>query len=264
MAARVKGYFDTYWKDVDSEGDAYALQMASLQLSRSLDSKDVAAYEAALANAQKVIAREATFDFKNNVHNPELERTINSYVDSYVNGEKAFHDKVLTLEEKTQHLTNFPGIDPQDKYSNAILRMALLNSMNEALVSAKRGGKTEEVTALERDIARSFRQMRDAFKPQDLTNFICVQVGKFEVDYARRFRSGSPERKQEVEVALSYLPRCLNAVRTTRVRLNWEKLRLFLCRMIPQLRKKLLPSTQSWLPCKILQLSDLLSLASLT
>lgn len=209
LAARVKGYFDTYWKDVDSEGDAYALQMASLQLSRSLDSKDVAAYEAALANAQKVIAREATFDFKNNVHNPELERTINSYVDSYVNGEKAFHDKVLTLEEKTQHLTNFPGIDPQDKYSNAILRMALLNSMNEALVSAKRGGKTEEVTALERDIARSFRQMRDAFKPQDLTNFICVQVGKFEVDYARRFRSGSPERKQEVEVALSYFTQVL-------------------------------------------------------
>lgn len=210
LAARVRGYFDTYWKDVDSEGDAYALQMASLQLSRSLESKDVAAYESALANAQKIIAREASYAFSNNMHNPELERTVNSYVDSYVDGEKDIHGKVLTLEEKTQHLTAFPGIDPQDKYTNAIFRMALLNSMNEALTSAKRAGKSQEAAELERDIARSFRQMRDAFKPEDLTNFICVQVGNFEVEYARRFRAGSPERKQEVQVALSYFDQVLN------------------------------------------------------
>lgn len=209
LAARVKGYFDTFWNQVDAEGDDYALQMASLQLSRSLATKDPAAYESALANAQKVIAREAAYYFKNDIHNPELELTINSYVESYVNGEKDIHNKVLTLEEKTEHLTNFPGIDPQDKYTNAILRMALLNSMNEAMVSAKRAGKTEEATNLERDIARSFRQMRDAFKPDDLTNFICVQVGNFEINYARRFRPGSPERKQEVEVALTYFSKVL-------------------------------------------------------
>ncbi len=209
LATRVKGYFDQFWKQVDTEGDDYALQMAALQLSRSLATKDAAAYEAALANAQKVIAREATYYFKNDAHNPELERTINSYVDSYVNGEKDIHNKVLTLEEKTQYLTNFPGIDPQDKYTNAILRMALLNSMNEAMASAKRAGKTEEATGLERDIARSFRQMRDAFKPDDLTNFICVQVGNFEVDYARRFRPGSSERKQEAEMALAYFSKVL-------------------------------------------------------
>lgn len=210
LAARVKGYFDTYWKDVDSEGDAYALQMASLQLSRSLEAKDPGAYEEALDKAQKVIAREAAYNFANNLHNPELERTINSYVESYVNGEKDIHNKVLTLEEKTQHLTNFPGIDPQDKYSNAILRMALLNSMNEEMTAAKRGGRAEEAAGLERDIARSFRQMRDAFKPEDLTNFICVQVGNFEVDCARRFRPGSPERKQEVQMALAYFNQVLD------------------------------------------------------
>ncbi len=200
LAARVKGYFDTYWKNVDSEGDAYALQMASLQLSRSLETKDPAVYEAALAKDREVIVREAAFNFKNDQHNPELERTINSYVESYVNGEKELHGKELTLEEKRQHLTNFPGIDPKDKYTNAILRMALLNSMREALTSAKRAGKGS-TKALEKEIDDELRNMRNDFKPEDITNFICVQIGNFGLDKAR---ISTDSRQEFVQSALAY------------------------------------------------------------
>lgn len=209
LQARLNGYFDRFWKEADQEGNGFALQMASLQLSRALNAKDVAAYESSLANTQKIITREANFAHKNDVQNPELEKTINSYVESYVNGEKTLHNKELTLQEKTDHLTNFPGIAKEDKYTNAILHMALLSSMNQAMVEAKRAGDTDRAGELEREISGSFRQMRDAFKPADLTNFICVQVGNYEVDYARRLPAGSAARNEEVGMALSYFDRVL-------------------------------------------------------
>ena len=210
VTQRVAGYFDRFWKEADCEGNPLALQMAALQLSRSLQGKDVAAYEKAVAKAQEVIARDATYAFRNNTQNPELERTINSYVSSYVEGEKSMHGKDLSLEEKTQHLTNFPGIQKEDRYTNAILHMALLTSMNEALSVAKRAGDTKKAADLERDIAHSFRAMRDSFKPEDLTNFICVQVGNYEVDYASRFRVGSSERAEELDMALAYFEQVIS------------------------------------------------------
>ena len=211
-AARIKGYFDRFWKEADYEGNAFALQMAGLQLSRALDAKNVAEYDKALQNAQTIIAREAAYAFHNNRPDPELEATINSYVLSYVDGQKQLHDKTLTLEEKTEHLRNFPGVLKEDKYTNAILHMALLTSMNEELVAVRRSGDAAAANNLERDIARSFRQMRDQFKPEDLTNFICVQVGNYEVDYARRLPSGK-DRDQEVSMALSYFEQVLTRKR---------------------------------------------------
>ena len=208
-AARIAGYFDRFWNEADYEGNPYALQMASLQLSRALGANDAAAYDKALKHAQEIIAREANYAFAHNTANPDLEKTINSYVQDYVDGQKKLHQKDLTLEEKTAHLKSFPGIAKEDKYTNAILHMALLNSMTEAMVSAKRGGDNARATELERDIALSFRQMRDQFKPTDLTNFICIQVGNYEVDYARRLPVGSNERKQEVEMALGYFDQVL-------------------------------------------------------
>ena len=213
VQARVAGYFDRFWKEADCEGNNYALQMAALELmrarDRARDSKAEAAYDKALANTQKVIGREATHAFRNNVHDPELEMTINTYVECYVDGQKKFHDKELTLDEKSVHLLNFPGIQKADKYTNAIFHMALLSSMNEAMLAAKRAGNTARAGELERDIAGSFRKMRDSFKPADLTNFICVQVGNYEVDYARRLPAGSKERKEEANMALTYFDHVL-------------------------------------------------------
>ena len=208
-AARIAGYFERFWNEADYEGNPYALQMASLQLSRALSSRDAGRYDSALKKAQEIIAREANFAFKNNTVNSDLEGTINSYVQDYVDGQKQLHGKTLTLEEKTAHLKSFPGISKEDKYTNAILHMSLLSSMTDAMVAAKRAGNNAQATELERDIAVSFRQMRDQFKPADLTNFICIQVGNYEVDYARRLPAGSNDRQQEVQMALSYFEQVL-------------------------------------------------------
>ena len=210
-AARVKSYFDRFWSDADYEGNSYALQMAGLQLSRSLKEKEPspAVYDKALEKAREIIAREATYAFRNDRHDPELEPTINSYVENYVTGQKQVHNKDLTLDEKMAHLSNFPGILKEDKYTNAIFHMALLRSMQEAQTAANRAGDKAKANELENDIRRSFRQMRDQFKPADLTNFICVQVGNYEVDYARTLSKGNPLRQQEAEVALSYFNQVL-------------------------------------------------------
>ncbi len=207
--ARIEGYFGTFWKDVDAEGDDFALQMAILQLGRVLEAKDKEAYEVCLKRAQDVIGREATYAFKNNTQNPELEASLNTFVEDYVNGEKELHNKELTLAEKTNYLTNFPGVEKDDKYTNAILRMALLNSMTEAATAAKRAGKAEEQEALERDCRNFVREMRGAFKPEDLTNYICVKMGQYELENSRRFPAG-PDREQSVATALTYFEEVLS------------------------------------------------------
>lgn len=209
LAARVAAYFDRYWKEADYEGNNYSLQMVALQLLRAADGKDENAYNLAVKKAQEIIAREANYGFSHGTHDSEMERTLNTYVDCYVRGEKQFHNKDLTLEQKTDHLKNFPGIHKDDKYTNAILHMALLTSMSEELTAVKRAGETARATELERDIARSFRQMRDTFKPSDLTNFICVQLGNYEVDYARRLPAGSGDRRDEANMALTYFEQAL-------------------------------------------------------
>lgn len=206
---RVHGYFNTFWEKADGEGNAFALQMAALELMRAVNAKDAAAYEVSLKRAREVIAREANYGFKNNQQNLELEPCINSYIASYVDGEKSLHGKELTLEEKTEHFTNFPGVAREDKYTNAILRMALLSSMNESLSAARRDGNKERAKQIEQDIQNAFGEMRKSFRPDDLTNFICVQVGRFEVDYAARFRPGSEDRKGEIEQALAYFNKVL-------------------------------------------------------
>ena len=208
-AARIKGYFERFWKEADFEGNPFSLQMAGLQLSRALNAKDVDAYDKALKKTQDIIAREATYAYRNEQHDPELEPTINSYVADYVAGQKQLHNKELTLDEKTAHLRNFPGILKEDKYTNAIFHMALLSSMKEALAAAKRSGDNAKANELESDISRSFSQMRGQFKPEDLTSFICVQVGNYEVDYARSLSAGNSLRQQEAEVALTYFNQVL-------------------------------------------------------
>ena len=207
--ARVQGYADRFWAEADYEGNPYALQMASLDLTRAMESNDKDTYTKALKHAEEIIAREANASFAKNKLNPELEMTLNSYVLAYVDGNKQVLGKELTLEEKAAHFNNFPGISKDDKYTNAILRMALLNSMEEAKKQAKRDGNESLVAQLDRDIAQTFRQMTDSFKPSDLTNFICVQVGNYEVSYADRLPDQA-SKLEELNTALAYFDMVLS------------------------------------------------------
>ncbi len=193
LATRMQGYSDRFWKEADEAGNLYALQMATLELKRATRGKDAAAYNAALQRAQEVITREANHALSKNVVNTDMEASINDYAAAYVDGNKVHNGKELTLEEKTAHFTAFPGVVEGDKYTRAILRMALINSLNSDLVAA--GEDADKRNKLSQDIERTFREMTNSFKPADLTSFICVNVGNYLVDYVSRF--DNPASKAE-------------------------------------------------------------------
>ena len=206
MDARAKGYVTRYWAEADFEGCVYSLKMVSHLLNDSLE-KDKAAFDAAVAKAQEVIAREANYGLANNSVNQDMEATINGYATTYADGYKQFNGKELTLEEQVEHFKNFPGIVAEDKYTRAILRMAMLNSMSQAQVKLAKSDK-DAAARMQDDINKAFREMTNEFKPADLTNFICVQVGNFEVNYARRLNNQSM-RNEEAETALTYFEQAI-------------------------------------------------------
>lgn len=196
--ARRRGYAEAYWKDGDAEGDPFALPMTALYLNMVTSKEE---YEAAIKRAQTTIAREANYMFKNSKPDPELEKTINTYVDSYVNGSKTYLNKTLTLEEKTAHFTSFPGVDPNDKYTNAIFRMAQISSMNQELVALKDDKSAAE--KMENQIQTVFRNMTSSFKAADLTNYICVEVADHLLRYVSKFPDPST-RTEELGIAEEY------------------------------------------------------------
>ncbi|MBR1982326.1 MAG: hypothetical protein IKA23_06210 [Akkermansia sp.] len=196
--ARCREYAERYWVDGDAEGDPFVLPMVSLYLNMANDKES---FDKAVKRAQDTIAREANYMFKNDKADPELEKTINTYVDIYVKGNKEYNKKTLTLEEKTAHFTSFPGIDPADKYTNAIFRMAQINSMNMELGALKEDKAARE--KLEEEIMGVFRDMTNSFKPTDLTNYICVQVGDYLVNYVSKFPDPSA-RTEELDQAVAY------------------------------------------------------------
>ena len=196
--AQCREYADRYWKEGDAEGDPFCLPMVALYLTMVKDAND---FDNAVKLAQSTIAREANYMFKNEKADPELEKTINSYVEAYIKGMKEYHGKTLTLEEKTAHFTSFPGIDPNDKYTNAIFRMAQINSMNQELAALKEDKAAKE--KMEEQIQEVFRNMTNTFKPADLTNYICVQVGDYLVKYVGKFPDPSA-RTEELGQAEAY------------------------------------------------------------
>ncbi len=198
--ARVKGYIDRFWAEADEPGNPYSLQMSTLELRRAARGTDAAAYNASLKRAQEIIGREATHSFKKNELNSELEAAINDYVAAFVDGNRKLNNKEFTLQEKAEHFTNFPGLEKDDKYSHAILRMAMINSMNEEAAAEKDTDKRAKLIA---DVETAFRDMTNTFKPADLTSYICVQVGNYLVDYVSRF--DNPSSKQaELDEAAAY------------------------------------------------------------
>lgn len=204
-AKRVQGYIDRFWTDADYEGNVYCLQMLHLSMKKAMESGSKEAFDKEVSRAESIIAREANLALENDTHNPDMEGAINSFVADYVDGYKQFNGKELTLEEKSEKFSNFPGISKDDKYTNAILRMALLSSMSDALAKAKRSkdGDPAEAARLDQEIKDAFGQLKKDFEPQQLTNFICVQVGNFAVNYAKDVPDEAA-RNADLAQAVSY------------------------------------------------------------
>ena len=202
QANRVKGYVTRFWDEADYEGCEYSLKMVNLTFNDAAE-VDKAAFDAAVKQAQTVIAREANYALANSKVNSDMEATINGYASTYMDGYKKYYGKELTVDEQVKHFVEFPGIVKEDKYTNAILRMAMLSSMSKAQARLAKDKKKDEAALMEQEIGKEFRKMTNEFKPADLTNFICVQVGNYEVDYARRLNDARM-RDEEANTALAY------------------------------------------------------------
>ena len=79
--------------------------------------------------------------------------------------------------------------------------MAQINSMNMELGALKEDKAARE--KLEEEIMGVFRDMTNSFKPTDLTNYICVQVGDYLVNYVSKFPDPSA-RTEELDQAVAY------------------------------------------------------------
>lgn len=196
--ARTKGYLTRFWDEIDYEGNPFSLEAAALELSRIGTAEE---FKTVMEKARTIISREANFAHGQNQANPDLEKTIYDYVACYTDGTKKYEDKTLTLEEKSQHFNNFPGIAEDDKYTRAIFRMAQIDAMNKELATLN--DNPEAKNALSNDIEKTFREMTATFKPEDLTNFICVNVGDYLVTYVSRFEDPS-SKTAEIDQAVSY------------------------------------------------------------
>lgn len=207
MEARAKGYVQRFWAEADFEGCEYSLSMVNFLMKNALEG-DKAAFDAAVAKAQEVIAREANYALANNKVNSDMEAAINGYASTYAEGYLKFNGAELTVDQQRDHFSNFPGIAKEDKYTNAILRMAMLSSMSQAQAKLAKTDK-DAAARMGEDIAKEFRRMTSEFKPADLTNFICVQVGNYEVSYAQRLKDQAL-RNEEANTALSYFEQAIS------------------------------------------------------
>ncbi len=207
-AARVKGYNERFWNEADYEGCVYALPAACLRVSRADKEGNAEAVKTALEGLRSIIVREANFAYKNNKSNPELEKAINTYIDKYIAGATKYKDAGVIPEKQTQDLVkDFSEINSDDKYTNAILRMAVINAMNQELASIKDDPSKRDAKALE--VERAFRDMTNTFKPDDLTSFIAVQVGDYLVKYVSRFDDPS-SKQNEIDMAITYYDSVIN------------------------------------------------------
>lgn len=97
---------------------------------------DAEAYKTALDGLRDIIVREANCAFKAGKSNPELEKAINTYIDKYMAGATKYKESIPE-KDTAALLKDFSGIDPADKYTNAILRMALISAKNQELAGIK-------------------------------------------------------------------------------------------------------------------------------
>lgn len=211
--AQANAYIKLYWSSADYEGNPYSLQMAALEVTRALDDKTLekTAFDKILNHLQELITREAKYAFTQNKINPELEAAVNSYTQGYIDGAKKYGNE-LTLDAIRKHFYNFPGIDQNDKYTNAILRMAVINQLTNAMRSLPRTSKDPKELAeankkrseLSGDIEQVFREMVNTFSPKDLTEFINVQVGNYLTEYVQRFEDTASKDKERREAITYY------------------------------------------------------------
>ncbi len=199
---RIADYTDTFWTKVDAAGDHYCLQIAHLDLKRAFDAKDAEKFKETAEKFEKIVARESNNNVEKNVVNAELEAIFADYCDKYFTFME-MQEQPLDINAKLAFYDNFKGINKADKYTNAILTMTKINTMLEAYATMDEGAKPE----FNARINQTFRDMTNTYAPKDLTNYICVQIGNFLVDYVKELPA---QREDSRKQALEYFEKAIH------------------------------------------------------
>ncbi len=102
---------------------------------------------------------------------PGLEEAIGSYTEEYL--------KENTPDELKDHYYAFPGIDSRDMATRALLRIAIIDVFEGVYATADKEKDEKKSRDAKARIDVLFKELRDTFKPKDLSNFILVKVGNF-------------------------------------------------------------------------------------
>lgn len=102
---------------------------------------------------------------------PGLEEAIGSYTEAYLMDH--------TEDELKAHYNNFKGVKSTDHATRALLRIAVIRVYEDKLAAAAKAGDNDSVSAAEATIQVLFTELKTAFDPKDLSNYILVSVGDF-------------------------------------------------------------------------------------
>ncbi len=154
----------------------------------------------ALERLQVVIA-----DISNEPNTPDLEEVIGSYTEAYLVENSA--------EELKEHYYNFPGIDSRDKTTRALLRIAIISVFEDELKKAEKEKDQQKIARANADIKTLFGELQTDFKPEEMTPFILVKVGRF-INKTRSPMQAVPYFKKALEdkKALEYRLPAMNGL----------------------------------------------------
>ena len=164
-------YYDKFWAEY-GDNSPYKAQVAVAGLP-ALESVD--REEEGLNRLQEVIAQLAKVPGAFG-----LEEAINSFTRFYL--------KSHTEEELKDLYYDFPGIGSEDKAAQALLRIALINVFETKAKTAAKEDATQDARQANAMIQILFRDLKNDFQLQTLSNFILVSVG----DYLRE-NTASPQ-----------------------------------------------------------------------
>ena len=153
-------YADKFWKQYGSDSP-YKAQVAVGQVYALQDAGRV---EEALNRLRDVISEMASIPGA-----AGLEEAIGSYTEVYLDSHSP--------EELKEHYYSFPGIKASNKAARALLRIAVIGVFEDQVKKA--GDDEAKRIQAEAGIKVLFRDLKNEFDLNDLSNYILVRVGDF-------------------------------------------------------------------------------------
>lgn len=157
-------WYDKFWKEY--QDSPYKTQVAATGVP-ALMAAEPSRGDEALANLQGVIT-----DLAKRKDAPDIEKAINTYGKYYLENGK-------TPEELKDHFENFPGLTAGDVRAQALLQIAVIGVYEDLLDQAEKEKKNAEVVKYTAMIKVMFNDLKDAYDPKDLSNFILMRLAGF-------------------------------------------------------------------------------------